>query len=94
VECKGANIDSICNLALIELDDNIALSNSAFYEKRVKMINMVERGRNIPQATVNLFMKFYSGLETNLDYWSADDGAAYLQRLELSLSNFITREGA
>lgn len=94
VECKGAEVDSICNLALIGMEDNASLSNSAFYQKRKKIIDMVEHGRNIPQATINLYMKFYSGLVTNLDYWSVDDGKAYLERLEQSLSYLIKCEEA
>ncbi|MEI6131963.1 MAG: DUF262 domain-containing protein [Bacillota bacterium] len=90
VECKGVDNDSISNLALIGLDNNATLGNSAFYEKREKIIDLVENGHNIPQCTVNLFMKFYSGIGTNLDYWSANDGKAYLQRMEQLLCNFIT----
>jgi uncharacterized protein with ParB-like and HNH nuclease domain len=83
IECKGVvDRDSIKNLALIGKDDNAALSNFAFYEKRKKIIEMSETGKNIPPETLNLFMKFHSGESTNLDYWSDDDGKAYLNRIE------------
>jgi uncharacterized protein with ParB-like and HNH nuclease domain len=82
IECAVVERDSIANLVLLGRDDNAALSNSAFYEKRKKIIEMFEAGENIPPETLNLFMKFHSGESTNLDYWSDDDGKAYLDRIE------------
>lgn len=86
--------DNISNLALIGKNDNASLSNSAFYEKREKIIGLLEQGKNIPQGTINVFMKFYSGAGTNLDYWSGDDGAAYLQRMKEVLSKYFVGGGA
>jgi len=94
VEVAGVETDNISNLALIGLNENSSLSNSAFYEKREKIIQFIEQGKNIPQGTVNVFMKFYSGVGTNLDYWSAEDGEAYLLRLKNLLKRYFSEGGA
>lgn len=85
--------DNISNLALIGKDDNSALNNSAFYEKREKIIKFLEQGRNIPQGTTNVFMKFYSSVGTNLDYWSEEDGTAYLKRMKKLLEKYFIGGG-
>lgn len=85
--------DNISNLALIGKNDNSALNNSAFYEKREKIIKFLERGKNIPQGTINVFMKFYSSAGTNLDYWSEEDGTAYLQRMMELLKKYFVGGG-
>ena len=85
--------DNISNLALVGKNDNSALNNSAFYEKREKIITFLEHGRNIPQGTINVFMKFYSSVGTNLDYWSEEDGTAYLQRMKNLLEKYFISGG-
>jgi len=93
LERRGSDPDSIANLALIEKRGNSTLSNLPFYRKRQKIVEMLEEGRSIPQCTVNVFMKFYSGIGTNLDFWSSDDGEAYLENMNELLRYFFTKEG-
>jgi hypothetical protein len=93
LERRGSDPDSIANLALIEKGDNSALGNLPFYRKRRKIVKMLEEGRSLPQCTVNVFMKFYSGIGTNLDFWSADDGNAYIKNMNEMLGYFLLKEG-
>jgi len=92
-ENNKLDIDNIANLSLIGKDDNAALSNDIFYGKRQKIIERVEGGRNIPQGTINLFMKWYSGEKTNLDFWGPSDGRMYLERMKNLIQHFFILDG-
>jgi len=89
LECKGADVDSIENLALIHKNDNSILTNAPFNKKRSKIIKLLEARYSVPHCTTNVFMKFYSGVGTNLDFWDANDGKAYIGHMADALSYYL-----
>lgn len=96
VESPGSEIDSIGNFALVSKNANSALSNLPFYEKREKILSMNRDSGSIPVGTVNVFMKAYTkaGASTNLDYWSADDGQRYTERVIDVVKAYLKEEEA
>ena len=56
---------SISNLALLNISDNVALSNSTFDVKRNIIIEMDKRGQFIPFCTKMVFLKYYTSSEYN-----------------------------
>lgn len=85
-------IHNIKNLTLLNCSQNSSLSNSVFDVKRQKIIEMTERGEFIPVCTMMVFQKFYSHSVRQFDYWSKEDGEAYLESMNRSLEKYLTRE--
>ena len=79
---EGDNVDDIGNLALLGLIENIKLQNDSFFDKRRKIIEMVESGRNIPVGTERVFFKSFPETGTSLDYWSKEDGIKYVNYMQ------------
>jgi len=75
-------IDYLGNLALLGLIENIKLQNDSFFDKRRKIIEMVESGRNIPVGTERVFFKSFPETGTSLDYWSKEDGIKYVNYMQ------------
>jgi len=78
----GTDIDNIRNLALLGLKDNESLKNDTFYDKREKIIEMIESGRNIPFGTERVFLKSFPDTSTSLDFWNEDDEERYLSYMQ------------
>jgi hypothetical protein len=78
---KGDN-NAIGNLALLGLEENIKLQNDSFFDKRKKIIGMIEEGRNLPVGTERIFLKSFPETGTNLDYWNVEDGERYLSYMQ------------
>ncbi len=97
---EGEEVDAISNLALLERDDNSALSNAEFDAKRLKVVSL-ESTKYVPVCTRRAFSKFYTetaqGVEaapadSTLQYWSRNDREAYLAAMVRALDPFLTRE--
>lgn len=97
---EGEEVDAISNLALLERDDNSALSNAEFDAKRRKVVAL-ESTKYVPICTRRAFAKFYTetapGVEaapadSTLQYWSRNDREAYLAAMIRALDPFLTRE--
>ena len=74
--------DSIVNLALLQTDDNAALSNSTFNAKRGKIIEKDRAGHFISVCTRNVFMKYYSPTDKTIPWiWGQEDKKAYLDEI-------------
>ena len=72
---------SLSNMALLTVGENAALNNSTFDVKRTKIIEMDKNGDYIPLCTRNVFMKYYSGSDTKLHFWSDSDRKCYIKAI-------------
>ena len=82
IESPENEPDIIDNLALLGGSENSILQNDSFFDKRRKIIRMIEEGRNIPVGTERLFLKSFPNTVTSLDYWNKDDGRQYVDYME------------
>ena len=74
--------DTISNLALLGLKNNIILSNSIFPAKRDKLIELEEKEKKfIPIATKYVFLKYFSK-SRDFYSWDKKDREAYLKKLK------------
>ncbi|MBR3052474.1 DUF262 domain-containing protein [Candidatus Saccharibacteria bacterium] len=93
---KDSNADSvhsISNLALLDCNNNAALSNSTFDVKRREIIERDQRGAFIPHCTKMVFLKYYSkSSDTQIHFWSEDDRRSYLSRIKDVLEPYIDKE--
>lgn len=84
------SIDSISNLALLNVGNNAALSNSVFAVKRDKVIEMDKRGEYIPYCTKMVFLKYYSSSnDTQLLFWGPDDRKSYIDQMNKTLETYL-----
>jgi uncharacterized protein with ParB-like and HNH nuclease domain len=83
------NPDHISNMALLDANSNSSLSNSVFAVKREKIINMDREGVFIPQATRNVFLKYYSDYPEHLIYWTIEDKQKYLRVINNKIKPFF-----
>lgn len=79
---------SLFNLALLDIKQNIVLSNSIFAVKRQLLRKMRKDGKYVPIATEALFMRFFSEEDLHLPYWSERDQKGYEKALHDILSTF------
>jgi len=81
---------AIANLALLDLHDNIALSNSVFEVKRLAVLQRDREGSYIPVCTRNVFLKYYTQERAQqVHYWSTQDRQAYLAAIERELGPYL-----
>lgn len=84
---------SIANLALLNMSDNAALSNSTFDVKRNAIIEMDKKGQFIPFCTKMVFLKYYTPSAVNqLHFWGQQDRIAYIQAINNTLKNYLAEE--
>jgi uncharacterized protein with ParB-like and HNH nuclease domain len=84
---------SISNLALLNMSDNAALSNSTFDVKRNAIIDMDKKGQFIPFCTKMVFLKYYTPSATNqLHFWGQQDRIAYIDALNSTLKDYLSEE--
>lgn len=88
------NKDNIRNLTLLSVKDNAGLGNAFFPVKRAKIIEKDEKGEFIPIVTKNIFLKYYSGLESgeSLKWRYEIDGEQYIIAMKKSLNVFLGEE--
>lgn len=83
----------LANLALLDLHDNIALSNSVFEVKRLAVLELDRAGSYIPVCTRNVFLKYYTREPAQqLHYWSAQDRQDYLTEMERALRPYLQED--
>lgn len=88
------DMHSLGNLALLSKMDNSVFNNSPFYEKRQKMLYLLNKAsENIPYATVKIFLKMYSPQDYSLDFtkWSKSD-VDYLFLRQRELLKYFIKE--
>jgi len=86
------NLHTIDNLALLTRDDNSAINNSIFPDKRKKIKKLDREGSFIPLGTKNIFLKYYSDDVKETIVWNKEDREAYLEALKETLSEYIGEE--
>lgn len=83
------DLDDITNLALLTTNDNAALNNGPFPQKRAKIIDLESKGSFIPIATRNVFLKYYSDDAGHLSYWTETDRNAYRKAIKTTLAAYL-----
>ncbi|MCX7955448.1 MAG: DUF262 domain-containing protein [Bacteroidales bacterium] len=83
-------VDNISNLALLDAETNRSYGNSFFAIKRMKIIENDKKGKFIPIATKNLFLKYYSRKPKNYIYWTNEDAEDYLNAIKETLKEFLS----
>ena len=91
-ETEGDYLDSLANMALLNVGNNAALNNSVFEVKRRKIIEMDKAGAYIPYCTRMVFFKYYTPTPSNLHFWGADDREAYIKAIEETLKPYLKTE--
>lgn len=91
-ETGGDYLDSLANMALLNIGNNAALNNSVFEVKRRKIIEMDKAGAYIPYCTRMVFFKYYTPTPSNLHSWSADDREAYIKAIRETLKPYLRTE--
>ena len=91
-ETGGDYLDSLANMALLNVGNNAALNNSVFEVKRRKIIEMDKAGAYIPYCTRMVFFKYYTPTPSNLHSWGADDREAYIKAIEETLKPYLKTE--
>ncbi|MFC2399252.1 MAG: DUF262 domain-containing protein [Capnocytophaga gingivalis] len=91
-ETEGDYLDSLANMALLNVGNNAALNNSVFEVKRRKIIEMDKAGAYIPYCTRMVFLKYYTPTPSNLHFWGADDREAYIKAIEETLKPYLKTE--
>lgn len=89
-DSSDGGVDSIANLALLDGDDNSALSNSVFAVKRAAILDRDREGSYIPVCTRNVFLKYYSPAdEHQMHFWSVNDREHYLSEIVTTLRDYL-----
>ncbi len=91
-ETEGDYLDSLANMALLNVGNNAALNNSVFEVKRRKIIEMDKTGAYIPYCTRMVFLKYYTPTPSNLHFWGADDREAYIKAIRETLKPYLKTE--
>ncbi|WP_316738511.1 DUF262 domain-containing protein [Pedobacter aquatilis] len=76
------DVDHISNMALLDARSNSSLGNSVFAVKRKKILDKERAGAFIPQATKNVFLKYYSDYPNKLVNWTISDRKTYMSKIE------------
>lgn len=84
------DVHTIENMALLTANDNSALSNGVFPQKRRRVMELEREGSFIPIATRNVFLKYYNDDPKHLAYWTADDRRSYVQAIRETLAKYLT----
>ncbi|TLM87291.1 hypothetical protein [Hymenobacter jeollabukensis] len=83
-------VHTIENMALLTANDNSALSNGVFPQKRRRVMELEREGSFIPIATRNVFLKYYSDDHEHLAYWTAADRSNYVRAIRETLAHYLT----
>lgn len=79
------------NLALLSAEINRGYGNSPFPIKRETIIEKDKEGQFIPICTKNVFFKYYSKQNIQVDYWSKEDKDHYYEEIETTLKNYFDK---
>ena len=89
----GGDIHSLFNLALLDKNANSSLSNSLFVVKRMKILEKIKNGEDIPPATEAVFLRYFTEEEETLPWWSEKDREGYAKDLHKILDAFRPEQG-
>ena len=87
-EINGKEKDFILNLSLLDKETNQDLSFNSFSIKQ-KMLKKDEYARRLLPCTNAVFKKCFSKDSSNMDFWSKEDGCAYIEKMKSTLKKFL-----
>ena len=84
----------IGNLVLLDDHTNRSYGNALFIEKSHKIIERDTSGKFVPEATKNVFLKYYSHKDSYIGkgndiVWTQDDATAYQYAIFQSINDFM-----
>ena len=82
----------LANMALLDVSQNAALSNSVFDVKRHRVINYDKEGRYIPICTKHVFFKYYTQEGPALFFWGETDRRDYAEALNEKISPYYKQD--
>lgn len=82
----------LANMALLDVSQNAALSNSVFDVKRRRVINYDKEGRYIPICTKHVFFKYYTQESPSLFFWGEADRRDYVEALIEKISPYYKQD--
>ena len=82
----------LANMALLDVSQNAALSNSVFDVKRHRVINYDKEGRYIPICTKHVFFKYYTQESPSLFFWGEADRRDYVEALNEKISPYYKQD--
>ena len=85
---KNSYSHGLANMALLDVSQNAALSNSVFDVKRHRVINYDKEGRYIPICTKHVFFKYYTQESPSLFFWGEADRRDYVEALNEKISPY------
>lgn len=90
---EGDDVHSLFNLALLDQNANSSLNNSLFVVKRMKILEKIKNGEDIPPATEAVFLRYFTEEEETLPWWSEKDREGYAKALHEILDAFRQKQG-
>lgn len=90
---EGDDVHSLFNLALLDRNANSSLNNSLFVVKRMKILEKIKNGEDIPPATEAVFLRYFTEEEETLPWWSEKDREGYAKALHEILDAFRQKQG-
>lgn len=82
----------LANMALLDVSQNAALSNSVFDVKRHRVINYDKEGRYIPICTKHVFFKYYTQEGPSLFFWGETDRRDCAEALNEKISPYYKQD--
>ena len=82
-------LNSIANLALLDMGTNRSYKNAMFPIKRRVIMENDKKGVFVPLCTKNVFMKMYSREMDNVMFWQESDASDYLEAMTYCLRDFF-----
>ena len=82
----------LANMALLDVSQNAALSNSVFDVKKHRVINYDKEGRYIPICTKHVFFKYYTQESPSLFFWGEADRRDYVEALIEKISPYYKQD--
>jgi uncharacterized protein with ParB-like and HNH nuclease domain len=88
------DLHGIGNLALLQSKDNSSIGNNSFKDKREQILNIfnaVESDKKsfIPISTLQVFTKFHSKEQVQLDFWNNQDAINYKSSIAEVMKSYL-----
>ncbi|SFH38581.1 DUF262 domain-containing protein [Modicisalibacter xianhensis] len=90
LEATGC-INNIGNICLLAKGDNSALGNKFFVDKRVAILQRIQAGSFVPKHTFDVFAKMITGLDDDIEQWTAHDISSHSKHVSSSLHAALMR---
>jgi hypothetical protein len=85
---RSNKLNTIGNMALLDIKDNIANSNGMFDFKRLKIVQKISEGSFVPKHTYDVFSKLLSpDMSKDLITWNEKDINAHISYIEKKIKS-------